>query len=55
MVESKFSKNVHLAPYPTAVGVPAAVGHSVRGDANSRLYWPVLLGACRRGAQRQDS
>jgi hypothetical protein len=26
MVESKFSRNVHLAPYPTAAGVPAAVG-----------------------------
>jgi hypothetical protein len=37
MVESKFSRNVHLAPYPTAAGT-AAVGHDVRGDANGRQY-----------------
>jgi hypothetical protein len=30
-----------MASYPTAVGVPAAVRHNVRGDANGRQYWPV--------------
>jgi hypothetical protein len=38
MVESKFSTNVHLAPWPTTFGVPAAVGHSVRGAVNGRQY-----------------
>jgi hypothetical protein len=55
MVESKFARNVHLAPYLTAAGVPAAMGHDVRGDADGRQYWPVGLGSCRRGARRQDS
>jgi hypothetical protein len=41
MVESKFSTNVRLALWPTALGVPAAVGHGVRGAANGRQYWPV--------------
>jgi hypothetical protein len=45
MVESKFSRNVHLALYPIAAGVPAAVGHDVRGDANGQQYWPVGLGS----------
>jgi hypothetical protein len=39
MVESKFLRNVHMASYPTAAGVPAAVGHDIRGDANGRQYW----------------
>jgi hypothetical protein len=30
MVDSKFLTNVHLASWPTALGVPAAVGHDVR-------------------------
>jgi hypothetical protein len=34
MTESKFSRNVVL--WPTVLGVPAAVRHDVRGDANSR-------------------
>jgi hypothetical protein len=41
MVESKISRNVHLAPYPTAAGVPATVRHCVWGDANGRLHCPV--------------
>jgi hypothetical protein len=41
MVQSKFSTNVHLAPWLTALGVPAAVGHDVRGAVNGRQYWPV--------------
>jgi hypothetical protein len=41
MVESKFSRNIHLVSYPMAAGVPAAVGHDVRGDANGRQYGPV--------------
>jgi hypothetical protein len=40
MVESKFSRNVHLASWPTALGVPAAVGHGVREAANVPQYWP---------------
>jgi hypothetical protein len=38
MVESKFLRNIHLASYPMAAGVPAAVGYGVRGDANGRQY-----------------
>jgi hypothetical protein len=38
MVESNFLKNLHLALYPTAAGVHAAVGHNIKGDANGRLY-----------------
>jgi hypothetical protein len=30
MIELKFSRNVHLASYPTAAGVSAAVGHGVK-------------------------
>jgi hypothetical protein len=41
MVDSKVSTNVHLALWPTALGVPAAVGHGVREAANGRQYWPV--------------
>jgi hypothetical protein len=41
LVELKFWRNIHLAPCPTALGVPAAVGHDVRGAANGRQYWPV--------------
>jgi hypothetical protein len=52
MVESKFSRNVHLVLYPTAVGVLTVVGHDVRGDANGRLYGPVGPGSCHRGARR---
>jgi hypothetical protein len=54
MVESKFSRNVHLALYPTAAGVPAAVGHGIRGGANGRLYCPVGPDSCRSGARRQE-
>jgi hypothetical protein len=45
MVESKFSTNVHLASWPTALGVPAAVGHGVRGASNGRQYWPMGSGS----------
>jgi hypothetical protein len=43
MIESKFLINVHLVLCPTTLGVPA-VGHIVRGDANSQQYWPVGSG-----------
>jgi hypothetical protein len=46
MVELKFSRNVHLASYPTAAGVPAAMGHDVRGAANGRQHWSVGPGSC---------
>jgi hypothetical protein len=67
MVGSKFSTNVHLALWPTALGVPAAVGHGVRGHANGRS--PSLWGQApdvvanggripdavwRRGPRRQE-
>jgi hypothetical protein len=55
MVEPKISRNIHLASYPTAAGVPAAVGHDVRGGDNGRLYYPVGPDSCRRGARRQES
>jgi hypothetical protein len=54
MVNSKFSTNVHLASWPTSLGVPAAVGHGVRGAANGRQYWPVGSGSCRCGHRRQE-
>jgi hypothetical protein len=41
MVEPIFSKNVYLTPWLAALGVHAAVGHDVRGDANGRQNWPV--------------
>jgi uncharacterized membrane protein len=41
MVEPKFLTNVPLAPWLTALGVPAAMGNGVRGDANSRQNWLV--------------
>jgi hypothetical protein len=44
MVESEFTRNVHLSSYLTVVGVPAAVGHDVKGDANGWQYWLVGLG-----------
>jgi hypothetical protein len=53
MAESKFSTNVHLALWPTALGVPAAVGHDVRGAPNGPQPAPVGSGSCRRGQQRQ--
>jgi hypothetical protein len=28
-------------PWPTALGVPATVGHDVREAANGRQYWSV--------------
>jgi hypothetical protein len=46
MAESKISRNIHLASYSTAAGVPAAVGHGVRGGTNGRLYCPVGLDSC---------
>jgi hypothetical protein len=42
MVESKFSRNVHLVSWPTALEVLAAV---VRRDANDRQYWPMGPGS----------
>jgi hypothetical protein len=51
----KNSRNVHLASYPTAVGVPVAVEHNIRSGANGRLYCPVGLDSCHRGARRQKS
>jgi hypothetical protein len=54
MVASKFSTNVHLVSWPMALGVPAAVGHGVRGDANGWQYWPVGSDSYRRGHRRQD-
>jgi hypothetical protein len=52
MVGSKFSTNVHLAPWPMALGVPAVVGHGVRGAANGRAggvrllpSWPQVAGS----------
>jgi hypothetical protein len=41
MVDSKFSTNVHLASWPTTLGVPSAVGHDVREAANGWQYCPV--------------
>jgi hypothetical protein len=41
LVEPKFWRNIHLAPWPTALGVPAGVSHGVRGAANGRRYWSV--------------
>jgi hypothetical protein len=38
-----------------ALGAPAAVGHGVREDVNSRQYLPVGSGFCHRGPRRQDS
>jgi hypothetical protein len=38
MVELKFSRNVHMVSWPTALGVPAAVGHGVSGDASGQQY-----------------
>jgi hypothetical protein len=32
-----------LPPHRTALGVPTAAGHSGRGAANGRQYWPVGL------------
>jgi hypothetical protein len=32
LVEPKFWRNIHLALWPTTLGVPAAVGHGVRGN-----------------------
>jgi hypothetical protein len=49
MVEPKISRNIHLAPYPTAAGTPSAVGYDVRGGANGRLYYPMRPDSCRRG------
>jgi hypothetical protein len=54
MVKSKISRNVHLALYPATAGVPAAVGHDVRGGANGRLYWPVGQIPAAVGARWQD-
>jgi hypothetical protein len=36
-----FWRNIHPAPWPTGLGVPAAVGHYGRGAANGRQYWLV--------------
>jgi hypothetical protein len=45
---SRFSKNKWSNQnFATALGVPAAVGHDVRGAANGLQYWPMgseLLG-----------
>jgi hypothetical protein len=43
MVDSKFSTNVHLAPWPTALGVPTAVGHGVRGSTGRRGQAPTAV------------
>jgi hypothetical protein len=40
---------------PHGAGVPAAMGHDVRGGANGRLTCEVGLDSCRRGARRQES
>jgi hypothetical protein len=40
MVESKISRNVHLALYPTSAGVPAAVGHDVKGGRQRLAVLP---------------
>jgi hypothetical protein len=41
MVEPKISSNAHLASWPMTLGVPTAVGHNVRRDANDRQNWSV--------------
>jgi hypothetical protein len=41
MVEPKISRSIHLTSWSTTLGVPAAVGHGVRGDANGRHNWSV--------------
>jgi hypothetical protein len=49
MVESKISRNMHLAPNPMAMG------HDVRGGDNGRLYYQVGPDYYRHAPRRQES
>jgi hypothetical protein len=53
MDEQKISRNIHLLPNSTAVGVPAAVGHDGRDGVNGRLTYQVGSDSYRCEAWRQ--